>query len=486
MADEPAKVVERTPSRWAHAFVFIVFCILGASFWVSTGTVISEFKDLDWPLIVAAHSHLFLFFPLFGTLALACYYYTPSVVLTDYYWSRSWWLKVRFVIGFLAIIASAIILAAQYAGEKRRAIWEISPDALRAERAMPRPTVAGCQEQRLGGLLRDVMTELNPGRNVDEGGKPCVRQPVIDTLRQLSLSTRERGRLSDFARSCIPDRHVEEAVEEKALRYCFPTGTLLTAKACCRAQAVFEQSVGDLATNVRTKSLTARVEEVAIAFKAFFVIVLSVVGLLLARWHKDIGRLYASKQQDIARGLVVGSAAMLIWPMMDYAYQLTSDVMFGKMFRGVPPRVTLWFSIALIALLLLNLFLYARRANGEMMSMSAVIPLIGTLATVIAYASYDIIASLAAWFMGVGLDAYKVAGVTLIALLGIPMMYGRFKLNIDLLIDNMAAPELRQERRADRAASKADQGAKAEPRGQPQPIGAMPDESVAKRGAGDW
>ena len=69
----------------ARIFVATLFLLLAAAFVGSTGLLINEYKDAGWEAMAIAHSHLFIFYPLFGILALAAYY-LPAVVFTDLYW----------------------------------------------------------------------------------------------------------------------------------------------------------------------------------------------------------------------------------------------------------------------------------------------------------------------------------------------------------------------------------------------------------------
>jgi len=71
----------------ARVFVGIGFLILGTSFIASTGVLNYEFANTDWMTMVLAHSHLFLFFPLLGSLGLVAFY-LPSVVFTHLYWTH--------------------------------------------------------------------------------------------------------------------------------------------------------------------------------------------------------------------------------------------------------------------------------------------------------------------------------------------------------------------------------------------------------------
>ena len=49
----------------ARVFVALAFLLLGASFLLSTGILINEFRDAEWRSMVVVHSHLFFFFPVF-------------------------------------------------------------------------------------------------------------------------------------------------------------------------------------------------------------------------------------------------------------------------------------------------------------------------------------------------------------------------------------------------------------------------------------
>ena len=64
----------------ARVFVGIGFLILGTSFIASTGVLIYEFANTDWLTMVLAHSHLFLFFPLLGSLGLVAFYLPSSPI----------------------------------------------------------------------------------------------------------------------------------------------------------------------------------------------------------------------------------------------------------------------------------------------------------------------------------------------------------------------------------------------------------------------
>ena len=116
----------------ARIFVALCFVVLGASFVASTALLIYEFQGIDWFTMVVAHSHLFFFFPVLGILALFAFY-LPSVVFTHLYWTHLPYGKLRFLIGLVAVAVGSYGFA-QYLDKPPRAIWEVSPAALVADR----------------------------------------------------------------------------------------------------------------------------------------------------------------------------------------------------------------------------------------------------------------------------------------------------------------------------------------------------------------
>ena len=105
----------------ARIFVAIAFLILGASFVASTGVLINEFQNIDWFSMVVAHSHLFLFFPVLGILALVAFY-LPSVIFTHLYWTHLPYGRRRFLLGFIGIAALSLGIC-WWLDAKPRAVW---------------------------------------------------------------------------------------------------------------------------------------------------------------------------------------------------------------------------------------------------------------------------------------------------------------------------------------------------------------------------
>src|SRR5262245_3029672 len=191
----------------ARIFVAIVFVIFGASFMASTGLLIYEFRDLDWPTMVVAHSHLFFFYPVFGLLALVAFF-LPAVILTHLSWCRLPYGKVSFIVGSLVLVAVAYA-AAWFLDKEPRSIYEVSPTALLSDR-----------------------------------GEPAKgRAAILDALGGLRETAQHRFGLSSFGRTCVTDPLLEVPDEMLKARYCFPAKKNLTGDACCTVQAAFAKAV---------------------------------------------------------------------------------------------------------------------------------------------------------------------------------------------------------------------------------------------------
>ena len=143
-----------------------------------------------------------------------------------------------------------------------------------------------------------------------------------------------------------------------------PTATL-TGEACCAAQKRLADVVTRLEENPATQSLSARYDLlVFLPLKTFFILVIIAIGLLLAVWHRRIHLHYRELVPRIERGVIIGALAMLLWLAMDYGYQQTTNVLFGRW--GPGPQLRLSLVVAPWVLLLLFYFLTRLGKQGEM------------------------------------------------------------------------------------------------------------------------
>ena len=367
--------------RGARVFVAVVFVLLGASFFASTGLLIREFQGGDWLALVMAHSHLFFFFPVLGILALIAFY-LPSVVFTDLYWTHLRWGKARFFVG-LILVAAASFAVANWLDAKPRSLWEVSPAALAADRGDP----AGC------------------------AGSACRRTPITVTLADLRQASQKRIGLTKFARNCNPDALLEQPEEMQKERYCFPAGAKLQAAQCCEAQRRFTEEVDRLQADPAQRSLSAVYDRVFLPLKIFFVLIVIAIGFLLALWRNRVDAHYRELVPAIERGVIIGALAMLFWPAMDYGYQTTANAMFGRWGDG--PQFRLSLVIAPWALLLLFYFLRRLGKQGETIGQIS-----GVIAAGVAVLRYEELNDWAVRLLGIGAEAWMIGGLFAATLIG--------------------------------------------------------------------
>jgi len=368
----------------ARIFVAVVYIILGLSFLASTGLLIQEFQGADWRSMVIAHSHLFYFFPVFGLLAL-CAFYLPSVVFTDLYWRHLSYGVLRFFFG-LIVLAGVSWLVAKSLDKPPRAIWEVSPAALSADKGEP----AGC-----GGA----------------SGVVCQRAPILAALSRLRSEGQARVGLSKFARNCAADKLLEPPEEMSKLRYCFPADAPLDGETCCKTQQRFADEVARLQADPAQRSRATVYDTVFLPLKIFFVLVVIGIGLLLSAWRNKIDTLYREHIPAVERGVIIGAFAMLLWPAMDYGYQETTDVLFGRWQGG--PHLRLSLVIAPWALLLLFYFLRRLGKQGETIGQIA-----GVVTAAVAVLRYEDLNDWAVRLVGIGSQEWIMGGLMALALAG--------------------------------------------------------------------
>jgi hypothetical protein len=369
----------------ARIVVAFAYFVLGASFLASTGLLIREFQGVDWETLAISNSHLFFFFPVLGILALAAFY-LPSVVFADLYWRHLRFGKLRFLIGLvgLAIVSYGV---AKWLDKSPHAIWEVSPAALAADRGVP------------------------PGCGSDPGPSACQRAPILATMAKLREAGQSRVGLSKFARSCDTDKLLELPEEMQKLRYCFPAGAMLDGAACCEAQRRFRDEVDRLQADPGTRSLAAKYDTIFLPLKIFFVLLVIGIGALLAVWRDKLDLHYREIMPAVERGIIVGALAMLLWPAMDYGYQQTANVLFGRTASG--PQLRL--SLVLMPWFLLLLFYFLRRLGrqGEMVGQVA-----GVVTAGVAVLRFEELNDWAVRLVGIGAERWMIVGLAAVGVAG--------------------------------------------------------------------
>lgn len=388
-------------SALARGLVALLFIALGATFIASTAVLVDEFRLPDAPLMVFAHSHLFYFFPVFGLLALAAFY-VPCVILTDFCWRHVWGGKLIYLLGFLYVAALAFYFSWDFAHTAKRGVWEISPAALAQDATQPPVPVEGC---------------------VNAQNQTCSRRPILETLKDIRDKGLQRTQITDFARNCKVDELIEPPKTDLENRYCFPAGEALTAGECCKVQRQMRQHVASLATDAGSRSKSSQVEEYVTLAKSFFVIMLACVGILLLHWQKRLTSLYATHLESLERGVIVGAVAMLFWLLMDYGYQQTSDVLFGREYAGLPVR----HSLVIFPWAALLIIYFVKRLGSPLYNYAQLSTI---AASSVAVVKYELISNVSVRAFGSGAETAIFIVLGIIALFGLNLVYGPWKLPI--------------------------------------------------------
>ena len=363
--------------------------------------MIVEFHDAQWFNMATFYSHLFVFFPIFGTVAL-CAFYWPSVVFLDMYWRHIPRGRLRFIGGFVVVAVVSGLVAQGLVAGTTRSLFEIPPSVLLADRGEP----ADC----------------------DGTAGPCARLPVLKGLDNVRRISQRRVGLSDLVRNCSPDPLIETLEDKLPRRYCFvstaplATPILTTDSECCRAQAAYT-AMANISANSK-RSLTSFVHMWTLPLKVFFLLTLLTISLLLALRRVRLETFYPEHMGEIEKGVLIGAAAMLFFPVMNHAF-LQSAAMLdvagaSNSYRGPAP----FFSITFGAWALVLLFFFYRRRDREVEFLGRIG---GVIATAVAVLKYDIIISYFVRYAGSGASASDIGvlvGIGLVLLAALRMKSG--------------------------------------------------------------
>lgn len=408
-------------SLGSRLFVFGVFFILGASFWATTGLLYWEFSE-DWRQpqfegsvwfdLMTHHSHMFLFFPLFGTVALFAFF-LPAAVFVDMYWRRARkpeneipLAKLRFSVGFaLALVLSGVIGYALSLGDET-ALWQIKSEQLRNGDG----TLAACAE-----------------RNPDA---TCRRVTIPTALANVRRVSQDRAQLTDLRRQCGRDPLIERTSGPQPKRFCFVTARysrepvalqskLLDDPACCQAMERFETDARNIyLASPDNRSLLDQVHQYTLGLKIFFLLVLLIISALLAYRRKRIVSQYGAFAHRIDRGVLIGTAAMLFLPFMNHAYLLSTELIYGAndvlgngdgvSFYRVPYMLSIAFGVWGFFIMLF----FIRREDKEAERAAKIM---GTIASGVFVLKYDAIIDYAVRFAGPGAGNQSVASLIVLA-----------------------------------------------------------------------
>ena len=412
---------EQTLSVYSKIFVLVIFSALTLSFWAMTGILYWEFVD-DWRRpafegtlwfdLMTHHTHMFVFFPLFGTVALMAFF-LPACVFVDMYFHRARREKndiplarVRFVTGCVVISALAAAIAWGFNAGDEAGIWQLRPELVRET------TTAG-----------SVCAVPGPGGN-------CRRVTFPVALANVRRVSQHRERLGDLRRDCQTDPLIEDNRAEEPKRFCFVTAKyspephvlapqLLADPACCQAMQRFETEVRTLyEADPGNRSHLDRLQPLTLGLKVFFLLVVLAISILLAARRARILSDYPSVAHRIDRGVLIGTVAMLFLPFMNHAYLLSSELLYGPnqpmvdatgvSFYRVPYLLSGAFGVWAFIVMLY----FVRREDKEAERTSKII---GTILSGVFVMSYDQMVDYAVRFMGPGAGNQSMIALVVLA-----------------------------------------------------------------------
>jgi len=383
-------------SLGARVFVFIVYLLLGLSFVAQTALLFWEFGPEKALIFTTFDSHLFLFFPSLGLVALAAFY-LPSCAFVDMYWRHISFGLVRFVVGLLVVGAAAAHIGMDLAASRHRSVWDIKPATLAADKSEP----AGCG---------------------NAGSAPCERVSLLSGVTNLSEVSRKRIGVREFYRSCQGEPLIEPAATEQTKRFCFASTPLSAAPRlstdaeCCKAQQRYQSTIDRLYEAPGNQSITGRIHKLLMPAKVFFLFILLGISILLTLRHSGVMRHYPDHIARIEIGVLVGAAAMIFFPLMSQAYVQSADALFGVQQKGgFRSIVTLMSALFGAWAMLLLLFLFRQRDQD----LEIAAKLAGVAASTIAVVKYDLLVSIIVRYLGSGADETSVAVVIALAVIAV-------------------------------------------------------------------
>jgi hypothetical protein len=379
---------------WSRAFVFVVFLALGVSFAATTAVLAYEFWDSGWFDLAGMDSHLFIFFPTLGIVALFAFY-VPSAALADFYWRHVPFGRLRFAAGSLILCGLSFVVAMSLLASPKRSMWEIAPSILTSDQG--------------------------EGSACAEGGV-CERLPMLTALQGLRAVSQSRWGLGDFIRSCDRDEFLEPAAEPERKRFCFAS-TRLTAPPqlqgdaeCCRAQQRLSAAVSDTFAHPDRRSLTAKVHAMTLPMKVFYLLVLLTISILLVVRHRGMEANYRASASRIEFSVIVGTAAVLFFPFMSQAFVESVAALYGLTGRGTFSVITPMLSLAFGIWTLLMVFFFYRRRDKDL---EAVGKMGSAIAAVLAVLKYGIVAAIFMRLLGSGASMASIGGLVVVCVAAI-------------------------------------------------------------------
>lgn len=394
----------------SRAFVFLVFLTLAVSFWATTSMLYIEFSGETernvfngalWFTLLTHYSDLFIFFPLFGTVALIAFY-IPACAFVDMYWNIARQQddpipnsRIRFVFWFVLLCAFSFFISLGIQNGSERSLWQLTPNVLATDKG------DGCGED------------------------DCARVSFRDGLENIRRLSRVRGTITDLSRVCQPDNFVSPPLTPPRDRYCAAStnfqgeggdlqGRWKPNDACCLAQQNFDAAVKASHDDPANRSRTHELQKHLWPLNIFFLLTLMAMSVLLALRRPRIEKFYADCARQIDSGVIVGVMAMAFLVIMNRGFleatQLLHGVKGAASFHRGPDTFMVLFSIW--ALLILFSFVHPANKQAELTSR-----FLGVAFSVLFVFNADTVTNYGLRYLGAGAGIRSVIGLGVIAML---------------------------------------------------------------------
>jgi len=227
--------------------------------------------------------------------------------------------------------------------------------------------------------------------------------------------------MSNFARNCTPDPLFDSHPERDRKIFCFVTLSKVDADTCCQAQVAFGKALNKMHEPDEARSRTGTAHRYLLPLKVFFLLIVLAIAILLVVRHRLLEEHYGPYMNKLQRGVLIGAAAMLVWPLMNLAFLQSSALLYGtaqpSIYRDASPVILAIY--VLWALLLIFFFFKSFDGDKDMENMGRIAGLIGSAVFAL---NYQTIVDYAVRFAGSGATAWtlgSVFAVVVIALIAV-------------------------------------------------------------------
>ncbi|MEM8636665.1 MAG: hypothetical protein AAGF33_16985 [Pseudomonadota bacterium] len=310
--------------------VTLVFGLIYAAFVWETAALIREFGLSGMGgAILRMYAQNFVFFPLAGLVALVTFW-RPAVFVTDAL-ARGRIRGGRTILTGVLLVCMGVawVFSSAFGASDARSLYEIAPSALRADQGIAATATAPRQA------------------------------PVSEILIKLKINAGNEGGLSSYQSSCNADWLRFSSDADEAM-LCFPAGEEISIAACCQAKQTYRQRINEM--QAETPSQLVSIHRLVLPVKAFFLLILFFIGLLMVRFRKKLRALYGPSFERVSFGLAAGGLAMLIWPLLNATYISTSALLIGgwsdNTYAVVAPLIALGFGVWAVLLVFFHLRAY--------------------------------------------------------------------------------------------------------------------------------